>query len=471
MDALDPQRFSLIQRVTRTLRDRRMLAGGERVLVAVSGGLDSLCLLDILLLLGPDLRLTVAVFHFNHRLRADAGEDAACVEKVAAYYGVPFFGCTDDVAQLTRQWGLSPEEGARKARYEALEEVARQWGADLAALGHTADDRVETFLLRLLSGAGTRGLGSIPPRRDIYIRPLIDTWRRELEESWASALPFAPHLDVTNLDEVIPRNRVRRRLLPLLERDYNPAIKETLLREAELLAEDQALLEELMLERALHFLESDRDGVSLNLTALEGMGQAELRRAVQLALELAGIEAGFQLVEDIVRKVLGGASGAGLALPGGYRAERSYDRMVISPQSYWEPARAELLICGEGVCSSPELGLQLHVHCGEAGPVQRFSDNPWEATLDADRLSFPLVLRAVREGDRFRPLGMEGSQKVQDFMVNAKVSREERRRAAVLESAGRIVWLVGWRIDDRYKVTPETRRVVSIQATPLARNA
>jgi tRNA(Ile)-lysidine synthase len=102
--------------------------------------------------------------------------------------------------------------------------------------------------------------------------------------------------------------------------------------------------------------------------------------------------------------------------------------------------------------------------------VQRFNDDPWEATLDADRLSFPLVLRAVREGDRFRPLGMEGSQKVQDFMVNAKVSREERRRVAVLESAGRIVWLVGWRIDDRYKVTPETRRVVSIQATLLARN-
>ena len=453
-----------MQKVTRTVRERRMFAGGERVLVAVSGGLDSLCLLDILQLLGPDLGLELAVFHFNHRLRPDAGEDAAFVERVAAHYGVPFFRRAGDVARLTREWGLSPEEGARKARYQAMEEVARGWGAGQAALGHTADDRVETFLLRLLAGAGTRGLGSILPKRDIYVRPLIDTWRRELEESWAPALPFPPHHDTTNLDEDIPRNRVRRRLLPLLEREYNPAVREALLREAELLTEDQALLETLMVERAPSLLERGPEVVTLDLAALEGMGQAQLRRAVQLALEAAGVEAGFQLVEDLIRKVLGGASGAGLDLPGGCRAERSYDRLLISPQVSWQPPLTELLVCGEGEHRWPELGLQLSVRLGEEGTPQRFSEDPWEATLDADSLRFPLVLRAVREGDRFRPLGMEGSQKVQDFMVNAKVARERRRRAAVLESAGRIVWLVGFRIDDRYKVTRETRRTVSIRA-------
>ncbi len=469
MDALDPQRFSLLQKVTRTIRDRRMLLGGERVLVAVSGGLDSLSILDILHTLGSDLRLELAVFHFNHRLRPDAGEDAAFVEQVAAHYGAPFFGRSADVAKLTRQGGLSPEEGARKARYEALEEAAVEWGADRAALGHTADDRVETFLLRLLSGAGTRGLSSIPPKRDIYIRPLIDLWRRDLADSWAPSLPFPPRLDSTNLDEDIPRNRVRRRLIPMLEREYNPAVREALLREAELLTGDQALLEELILERAPHFLDRRKDGVSLDLRALKGMGPAEQRRAIQLALELAGIETGFQLIEDIIRKVLGGTSGAGLDLPGGYRAERSYERMAISARHLVAPARGKLLICGEGEHRSRELGLELSVHRMEEIPPTPFKDDPWLATLDADRLRFPLVLRAAREGDRFRPMGLEGSQKVQDFMVNAKVSREERRSAAVLESAGRIVWLVGFRIDDRFKVTPETRQTVSIRAGRMAR--
>ncbi len=471
MDALEPLRFSVLKKVTRTIRDRRMLDGGERVLVAVSGGLDSLCLLDILHMLEPELRLELAVFHFDHQLRPESGEDAAYVEQVAAHYQLPFFGRTGDVAALTRQLGASPEEGARKARYEALEEAAAEWGADVAAMGHTADDRAETFLLRLLSGAGMRGLASIPPKRGIYVRPLIDTWRRELEESWAPGLQFAPRLDSTNLDEAVPRNRVRRRLIPLLEREYNPAVREALLREAELLAEDQLLLERLMLERAPDFLERGPDSVSLDLLALEAMHPAEQRRAVQLALELAGIEAGFQLIEDVIRKVLGGASGAGLDLPGGHRAERTYECLVISALGTPERIREELLICGEGEYRSDELGLELNVRHLPEVPRTPFADEPWQATLDADRLRFPLVLRAVREGDRFHPLGLQGSQKVQDFMVNAKVSRRERRSAAVLESAGSIAWLVGFRIDDRFKVAPGTRNAVGIEVHRLLRGS
>ncbi len=467
MDTLEPPRFALLSKVARTLRDRDMLAGGVRVLVAVSGGLDSLCLLDILASLSTELHLELGIFHFDHQLRPDSGEDAAFVEAVAAHYGLPFFGRSGDVAALTRELGLSPEEGARKARYEALELVVEEWQADRVALGHTADDRVETFLLRLLAGAGTRGLTSIPPTRGIYFRPLIDTWRRELEEAWAPHLPFPPRQDSTNLDEDVPRNRVRHRLLPLLEDEYNPSIREVLLREAELLTEDQARLEEMTMERAPTFLQRDGDDISLDCEAFEVMGPAERRRAVQLGLELAGIDAGFQLIEDILVKVLGGPSGAGLDLPGGSRVERCYERIVISGTLGVEPAREELLVCGEGEHHAPALGLQLSLRILPDVPPSPFTDDSWEATLDADALTFPLVLRAVREGDRFSPLGLTGTQKVQDFMVNAKVSRRERRSAAVLESGGDIVWLVGYRIDERCKITPSTRRAVHIRGSKL----
>ncbi len=446
-----------------------MLAGGERVLVAVSGGLDSLCLLDILNSLREEWGLTLAVFHFDHQLRAASGEDAAFVERVAAHYGVPFFERTADVSALTREWGLGPEEGARRARYGGLAEVAETWPADVAALGHTADDRVETFLLRLLAGAGTRGLSSIPPKRGIYCRPLIDTWRRELEESWAAALPFPPHPDATNLDEDIPRNRVRHRLLPLLEHEYNPGVREALRREAELLAEDQLRLEELMLERACQFLERDAEGVFLDCAVLVAMGRAERRRAIQLALEMAGVEPGFQLIEDIIAKVLGGESGAGLDLPGGWRAERSYERLIIERPSPSREPMEQLLVCGEGEYAAPELDLVLELRYLAEPPDEPSAYEGWRAVLDADRLIFPLVLRASRAGDRFRPLGLPGTQKVQDFLVNAKVPRQQRRNIPVLESGGSIAWLVGQRPDDRFKVTRETRRAVALEARRLHR--
>ncbi len=468
METLDPNRFALLRRVARTITERRMLAGGERLLVAVSGGLDSLSLLDILHRLLDEFRLELAVFHFDHRLRPASGEDAEFVAAVAARYGIPFFGRSADVAALTRAWGASPEEGARRARYEALEEAAAEWGADLAALGHTADDRVETFLLRLLAGAGTRGLGSIQPRRGMYIRPLIDTWRRELEEHWAPGLPFPPRLDPTNRDENIPRNRVRHRLLPLLEREYNPSVREVLLREAEILSEDGQLLSDLTLAELAQHLERKDDNVSLELAALTGMGPAARRRAIQAALELAGVEAGFRLTADVLDKVAGGESGDGLDLPGGRRAERVYERLLIAPQEAMPDIREELLICGEGVFRSPALGLELSLHRQNDPPKPLAQDDPWLAALDADRLTFPLLLRAVREGDRFRPLGLDGTQKVQDFLVNLKVPRRERRRVAVLESAGEIVWLVGYRISDSCKVTSATRRVVIARARAAA---
>ncbi|MHB8781372.1 MAG: tRNA lysidine(34) synthetase TilS [Candidatus Geothermincolia bacterium] len=471
MTRLEPELFRVYAHVGRTIEAERLLDWGQRVLVAVSGGRDSMVLLDILALYAPERSLELGVFHFDHQLRPESGDDARFVAELAEVYGLPFVSRTADVAALTRQLGLSPEEGARHARYAGMREAAEQFGADRVALGHTADDRVETFLARLLAGAGSGGLASIRARRDIYIRPLLAVWHHELEQ-WKRRLPRQHLTDPTNHDTSIPRNRVRHVLLPFLEREFNPAVRETLLRDADLLAEESSLLQDLTEPLAACLLSKDGEEAVLDADAMADLTRAEQRLLLRRAIIEGGSEPTFRVVEDLISKVLGGASGSGLDLPLNSRAERVYSELRIGPRPRRDaagvsPAEESLIIGAPGAYSALGLKLVIREATAELQAGVRPPDDAWRAWLDTDRLSFPLALRRPLPGDRFHPLGAGGSQKLQDFLVNAKAPRTKRRASVVLCSAGEIAWLVGRRIDDRFKVTPETRRVMEFVVEPI----
>ena len=456
------ERFAVIVRVRDTLRRWPMFGPGDVVLAAVSGGVDSLVLLDVLVQLAEEEGISLRVVHVDHGVRPDSADDAKYVQRVAEHYGLD---CSVRRIKVQRGAGTSPEEGLREARYGAFREELESSGAARLATGHTADDRVETLLLRLITGAGPRGLGSIPPLRRPFVRPLIRVWRKEVDE-YARFLPFAPRLDQTNLDTTIPRNRIRHRLLPLLEEEYNPSVKRVLLGEAEMLASLAEIIDELTRGSEEADVSETARGEEIDVEGLRSRPLAVRREVIAASLRRLGLEPGFDLVEDIRSRLLDIEGSSRLDLGPDHSARRVYNRIVLGPRPQ-HASIPEKYIAGEGAHDIPGSGMRLDISTRTRGGLDPSTamEGPGEAWLDADRLSFPLLARGVRPGDRFHPLGAPGTRKLQDFLVDEKVPREDRPGILVIESAGEIAWVVGMRIDERFKVREDTTRVAVLKVT------
>lgn len=460
---LERERFTVIERVRRTIERWPMFGRGDLVLVAVSGGGDSLVLLDVLKHLSGEAGIALEVVHVDHGLRPESAGEAAFVGEVADRYGLPFHLRRVRVEEFSNRGERSPEEAARAARYDAFQGFLDETGAARVATGHTADDRVETLLLRLIAGAGPVGLRSIPPLRPPYVRPLIQVWRREVE-AYMSALPFTQRRDPSNRDLSIPRNRIRHGLIPLLEEEYNPSVRRVLFRETEILSSLVELLEELAGEAESWLVNYTNRGIEMEVDALRSRPAAVRYELIARALRRLGIDPGFELVEDIILKILEADLNAGLDLGRELVARRVYEKLVLGPRSD-AAAGGEVIIPGEGVFELPGWGLELEIGIRRRGDEdpREVARDPRVACMDADRLAFPLRIRGVRPGDRFHPLGAPGRKKIQDFLVDAKLPREQRDSVALLESEGEIAWLLGLRIDERFKVDGDTRNLAILK--------
>ncbi len=456
----EKERFAVIARVRDTLRRWPMFAPGDEVIAAVSGGADSLVLLDVLVQMKEELGIGLRVLHVDHGVRPASGEDAAWVQGVATHYRLP---CSVRRIEVAGGGRRSPEERLREARYAAFAEEIAAKGATSLATGHSADDRVETLLLRVIAGSGPAGLGSIPPVRRPYVRPLIRVWRSEIE-GYASRLPFSPRQDHTNLDLSIPRNRVRHRLLPLLQEEYNPSVKRALLAEAEMLASVAEVLRTCAARAEGMVTPAACGGEEIDVAGLRSLPTALRREVLASSLRRLGVEPAFALVEDIRIKLLETDGNARLDLSPRLSARRIYGRLVLGPRP-GAAAVEETYLCGEGLFDLPLPGPRLRVSMrprGDADPREE-ADGRCTAWLDAERLAFPLLVRGIRPGDRFHPLGAPGRRKLQDFLVDAKVPREERARVLVLESGGEIAWVMGMRIDERFKLRDTTTCVAEFR--------
>jgi tRNA(Ile)-lysidine synthase len=434
----------LLTKIGRACARFGLIPPGARVLVAVSGGADSTALLQALVRLSEGGRaFSLEVAHLDHGLRGEeSAEDARFVAEMAATLGLPCHLERLAPGSLERQ-GVSRQEAAREARLAWLERLAGEIGVQRIALGHSADDLAEEVLMRLLSGAGPRGLAGMRARRGPFIRPLIECRRSEIE-AWLETCGIPWREDGTNYLDAYLRNRVRHRLLPTLEADYNPNLRESLVRQAAILGEEDDLLERLATEIFETLARVEAGSVAFPVVALAAEHPALQRRLLRLACErlagsLRGI--GFRHVE-LVRSLMNSPSpSAGpLRLPGNLTAERRYEYLVINLGQVglahdWDlalpgPGRYEL--AGTGLC----LTLRLSEGPGGAG----------EALFDAASLSWPLLVRSPRRGDRFRPRGMAGTKLVFRLLSDAKVPRSARWRVPILLSAENIIWVGGLRM-------------------------
>ncbi|MFQ6089893.1 MAG: tRNA lysidine(34) synthetase TilS [Candidatus Bipolaricaulia bacterium] len=458
----------MLNKVRETIARYRMLAPGERVLTAVSGGVDSIVLLHLFYELREELKINLIVAHLDHRIRGEESRaDAESVAAEAQRLGLPLVLEESDAPAYAKEEGLSLEEAAREVRYRFLEEAAAKVRADKIALGHQRDDLVETLLINLIRGAGLVGLRGMVPVRGRYIRPLIKCSRTEIER-FAGEHRLEYRQDRTNLEKKYLRNRIRLELLPLLE-NYRPGVAARLAQTAQVLGEAAHYLEERARERleGLVLGEGDDELVLDREKLLEEepiIRAFILREAVRRARgTLRDIE--FAHLQKMSKLIEGDSTRAECHLPGGLRFRRSGERLSIAPaQQEAEPQPYELpLQIGENYL--PEIGWRFTLE--EAEPRLKSAEDPLRELIDHDRIEEPLLIRSWRPGDRLRPLGMAGTKKVQDLFVDEKVPPEERGRVPLFCDRRGIIWVVGIRLSEDYKVTEKTKRALLITARRL----
>ena len=463
------------RRVLDYILTNKLVSPGDKLVVAVSGGPDSVCLLYILLELREQLGVALHVAHLNHRLRgSDSAADAAYVAGLARRLGLPATIESRDVKAYCKTNRLSLEEAAREVRYSFLAQVARSVGAARIAVGHTADDHIETVLMHLLRGSGTRGLrGLLPVNRwrsgglDLtVIRPLLDVTRLDTA-AYCRARRLRPRIDSSNLSVEPFRNRVRHFLIPEL-RKYNPRVDEALRRTAAIAAADLDYIDQAV-DRLWPEIVREQDGGLIidkkGLVALPpALKQHLLRRAVESVLgSLKDIEAGH--IEDLL-DVLEKPAGRLIGLPFGITLTVEYDRFVLAKDSVslcpFPPLESETALNIPGLTRLPGWNIEAAVLSPSEVKFTEAKDTGFSAYFDFARTGRDLSVRSRRPGDRFQPLGMDGVKKLNRFMIDARVPRSWRRRVPVVVSPAQIVWVVGCRIDERVKVTGATSKVLRL---------
>ena len=487
---------AVLDRVRQFVRQHDLIAPDTRVLAAVSGGSDSVALVHILrdLAAAGELRL-VGLAHFNHQLRPSSGEDEQFAAGVAASLGLRLAVDREDVAARARGERRSLEDAARTARHEFFDRARVTAGADVVALGHTRDAQAETVLLRLARGAGPRGLAGMHPRNGCIVRPLLGCRRQDLR-AWLDERQLRFVEDETNQDVSIPRNRVRAELMPLLETRFNPGIVDVLADQAEIAREAWAWMDAMATDLEARIIRRATTAGDAMVREIDVAGLRAAPLALQRAVlwrvmsEVAGrrpiafghVDAALRLTDE--------RGGTRIDFPG-QRLERIGPSLVLTgriagaegrraPEEASNLFRFPLSIPGE--VALLDAGWVVSAEALAGGGDPRPSATVGNATggmvgkdvalVRRDVCRGSLAVRNRRPGDRFRPVGLDGQKKLQDYLVDRKVARARRDAVPlVVDETDRIVWVAGFGIDEAFQVTDPAQAVVVLKLKALGGSA
>lgn len=461
--------MEIFQKIKETIEKHSMLSGGENVLVALSGGPDSVFLLHVLNNLKEELKLDLHTLYINHGLRPEETPlEIEFCKKLCETLKVPFITKSVDVKSFAKEKSMNNQEAARELRYKVFEETAFETKADKIALGHNADDQAETLLMRLLRGSGPIGLSGIPPVRGMCIRPLIEIERQEINRYiQEEKIDFV--VDSSNLRRDYLRNKIRFSIIPMMK-EINPNIIETLSRTAAIFREEERHFDIIVVKTLMRLISRKSDSrIELFLSPLEAMDKVILRRVLRRVIdETKGLRRiNFIHVEDIIDLIKTGKTGDRLYLPKGIRVIKDYSTLIFTTEppvkldTYMLEVPGEINLKEAGVLIKASI---LESHKSEIKDLRLSADL---AVFDAERLIFPLVVRSRKEGNFFYPFGFGKRKKLQDFFVDGKVPRDERDRIPLIISGEDIIWVAGYRQDDRFKVVDETKKVLKLEVKKL----
>jgi tRNA(Ile)-lysidine synthase len=487
-----------VKRLLEGLKREGLLRPGMRVGVAVSGGADSVALLLLLLEIREKLGIVISVVHFNHKLRGRASDaDERFVEKLAAKYGLAFLAGRSDVAAKALREKANLEDAARRARYAFFEKMVSRSDVDRIAVGHTADDQAETVLAHILRGTGITGLGGIHPRVGYVIRPLLGFRRRDLR-AYLKSRKQVWREDASNRDTSRLRARIRKKILPLLEKQFQIGVVEHLASLAELAREDEALLESIVEEKIQEAIKEEGGTARICIEDLltgrkdkrfntvcaednekraEALAKRMIRRIVRGVKKRDG-EIGLQHVEAVLDMARHGENGKKLSLPGGVEVRRERDALVfvaleregkLSRRKNPEAIEFEYNIDmagGEACAKIPEIRCGIRLRMID-WPAKRGETSDRGAVLDRERLRWPLVVRNWRPGDRLQPVGHANAHKLKRLLNEKRISRWERDGWPVLTSGGVVAWARGFSVAAEFAASERTQAGIVIAEEKL----
>lgn len=456
-------RKMVFPKVKKIIERYNMFSPGDRVLVGVSGGPDSVCLLHILNRCRKEMALSLHIVHINHGIRKrESKREEKFVSHLASRMSLPITVKSLDVPSYARKKRLTIEEAARDMRYSAFEQLAGKLNAKKIALGHTASDQVETVLMHLLRGSGPQGLSGIPPVRKLgstaIVRPLIEVNREEiLNYLKKNNLTFC--LDSSNRKTEYFRNKVRLKLLPLLRKNYNENIDGALLRLSEILKEENAYWERVV-ERVLGKVVSwEAEKILIDFKKFLRYNVIVQRRVLY---RLFGGIVSLSQIEAIRNLAQKSSQGKRIYLGKRFSVRKEGNFLIFSssPERRFKKFNYPLRVPGKNEIEG--LNLTLNTRIVDFYPVSEKETNT--AYFDIDKINFKkLLLRNRREGDRFRPFGLRGTKKLSDFFIDRKIPRRLRDRVPLLVEGKDILWVVGIRRADKARITEDTKKILEVR--------
>ena len=464
------------QKVKTFIEKHLMIAPGDRVVVGVSGGADSVCLLFVLLAWREGTPFSLHVVHVNHGIRPEAGDDAAYVEELCISHGIPFTLVEKDVRKLAKEQKRSEEEMGRLVRYEAFEEVMKQTGAQRIAVAHNSNDLAETMLFHLFRGSGMSGLCGIRPVRDHVIRPILCLERREIEE-YLKEKGIRYCQDATNAGDDYTRNRIRHHILSYAEKEIVQGCVGHMAQTAGMLLETEELLERMTMkawEETVQKVEESEVAFRIDCIAYHKLDPVIGRRLIYRvlgSLSPGGRDISYVHVQD-VEELFAREGNRSICLPYGIKAQRQYDQvwLVRQKQTLRQDSATftlnpeELLRNGVEI-AAPGMGT-LHFQVFSSKNFKDIPQNRYTKWFDYDKIEGLLTVRTRQTGDFLTIRAANGEQihkSVKDYMVTEKIPRQDRDRIPLITQDHHVLWLVGYRISEYYKISKNTKRILQVQ--------
>ncbi len=454
------------------MEEHNMLKATDRIVVGVSGGADSVCLLFVLLEYRKQIPFSLAVVHVNHGIRQEAEQDARYVEAICKKYELPFYLFCIDVRQKAKQEKCSEEEAGRNVRYQAFVQVAEEFGADKIAVAHNSNDRSETMLFHLFRGSGIKGLASIRPMRENIIRPILCLERREVEEYLKAQRIFYCQ-DATNEKDDYTRNRIRHHILPYAEKEIVSGCVSHMAQTAKMLQQVDEYLE----QQTMSAMEECVCGQEIDINSFLKQHKVIRQRILHtmvLALTASGKDISHVHIQSLM-SLFEEKGNRYVNLPFGIVGRRQYDKVILEQRlEKTQNVQEERKLSIPSVTSlNEEQQLELQI-LSLYGNSEDFPTNQYTKWFDYDKIEQSLVLRTRRTGDYLTIIGKNGEvihKSVKDYMITEKIPRTERDQILLLADGQHVIWLIGYRISEDYKISRNTKRILQVQLIGRACNS
>lgn len=457
----------MLEKVKETIKNHKMLDMEDTIIVAISGGPDSVALLKILDMISGEYGLSLVTAHLNHGLRGkESDDDEVFVREVSESLGVAFESEHVDMRALIEREKKSPEEICRDVRYSFLEKIRKKHKASKIALGHNLGDQAETVIMKFLRGSGMGGLrGILPVRDEVYIRPLISVTRDEIL-TFLKKEGMAFVTDSSNVEDIYLRNRIRNKLIPKLRENYNPGLEENLGHMADIIRVEDVYIRTTVKNILTSWgVDRDMNNVHINIPELVKSHEAIQRRIIKTLLQdcshsKKGI--GYLHVKSVMGLITGGSPNGILNLPFDLEVRREYDLLTISKKKPAKNSEFYYDIEIPGTINIKELCIKTNFDLIDKTSALNFNSSR-TAFMDYEKISFPLIIRNMKPGDRIQPFGMNGTKKIKSLFIDEKVPKNRRKEIPLLVDQKSVLWIMGMRLSERIRITDKTTSVVRIE--------